>query len=69
MPSIFIFYLRKKNAELKSSAKSKSENGKTLTASEPCVPQGAFALLTLCKIILISQSSFSSNLRKYSQKM
>jgi hypothetical protein len=41
----------KKNAEPNGSAKSKSENGKTLTASEPSVPQGAFALFIMCKII------------------
>jgi len=43
--------LGKKNAEPNGSAKIKSENGKTLTASEPSVPQGAFALFIMCKII------------------
>ena len=45
------FFVEKRNAELKSSAKSKSQKEKNLTASERCVPQGAFASIILCKII------------------
>ena len=41
----------KKIAELKSSAKSKSEIETTSTAPERCAPQGAFASIILCKII------------------
>ena len=51
------FFVEKRNAELKSSAKSKSQKEKNLTASERCVPQGAFASIIFCKIIF-SQPKF-----------
>ena len=61
MPSIFIFYLRKKNAELKSSAKSE----KLLTLEKPtAVAQwiaqfgSVFNIARICFIFLSNYSRF-----------